>query len=34
MYDNGEMEAFSYEDRDNFKDSGNLIVFLFGPAIS
>lgn len=24
MYNNGNMEAFSYDDRDNFKDSGML----------
>ncbi|KAK9517167.1 hypothetical protein VZT92_025055 [Zoarces viviparus] len=27
-YRNGEMEAFSYNDRDNFKDSDNMEVFL------
>ncbi|XP_075938411.1 anoctamin-10 [Anarhichas minor] len=27
-YDSGEMEAFSYNDRDNFKDSDNMEVFL------
>ncbi|XP_071315385.1 anoctamin-10 [Trachinotus anak] len=27
-YRNGDMEAFSYSDRDNFKDSDNLEVFL------
>lgn len=29
MYNNGDMEAFSYNDRDNFKDSGMLFFFLF-----
>ncbi|KAM8893023.1 anoctamin-10 [Spinachia spinachia] len=28
MYRNGEMEAFSYNDRDNFKDSDNMEAFL------
>lgn len=28
MYNNGDMEAFSYVDRDNFKDSDNMEVFL------
>lgn len=27
-YKNGDMEAFSYDDRDNFKDSDNMEVFL------
>ncbi|KAM9351596.1 anoctamin-10 [Symphorus nematophorus] len=27
-YSNGDMEAFSYNDRDNFKDSDNMEVFL------
>lgn len=27
MYNNGDMEAFSYDDRDNFKDSGMLFFF-------
>ncbi|XP_041852286.1 anoctamin-10 isoform X2 [Melanotaenia boesemani] len=27
-YQNGDMEAFSYSDRDNFKDSDNMEVFL------
>uniref|UniRef100_G3NG32 Anoctamin n=1 Tax=Gasterosteus aculeatus aculeatus TaxID=481459 RepID=G3NG32_GASAC len=27
-YNNGEMEAFSYNDRDNFKDSDNMEAFL------
>ncbi|XP_013867634.1 anoctamin-10 [Austrofundulus limnaeus] len=27
-YENGDMEAFSYSDRDNFKDSDNMEVFL------
>ncbi|XP_033823655.1 anoctamin-10 [Periophthalmus magnuspinnatus] len=28
VYKNGDMEAFSYEDRDNFKDSDSMEVFL------
>uniref|UniRef100_A0A1A7Y9Y5 Anoctamin n=2 Tax=Iconisemion striatum TaxID=60296 RepID=A0A1A7Y9Y5_9TELE len=28
MYSNGDMEAFSFSDRDNFKDSGSMEAFL------
>lgn len=31
MYNNGDMEAFSYVDRDNFKDSGMLFFLSFSP---